>query len=128
MSSRLTTLSAVLAFMTASCANTPQYGDPLSTTKCSTDQGNWVLIPSPENADEFRMLASQQSIRQSYSITEREWGRYDDETWLESENGEIVLCLTDGPPTEAWASTWWRFSSDNNELTMVDRGATITVG
>lgn len=122
------TLSAVLALMASSCASAPQYGNTLSLRKCGSDQSEWTLAPAPLNADEYRSLASHHSVRNSDSISDREWGHYDDETWLASASGEIILCLTDGPPTEAWSSTWWRFKSTVEQIEMVDKGATITVG
>jgi|GEM_PF-4019133 len=128
MSPKLSSLSAVLALVASSCASSPQYGEPLALFKCNTLDGNWVLMEPPEDADAYRLLASERSPHQSYSIADQEWGRYSDETWLMSDQGQIILCLTEGPPAEAWGSNWWKFEIAEDQHRLVDLGATITVG
>jgi len=131
MSNNCVAVSAVLALMATACVGSPQIGDELSLFRCGTHDGGWRLIDIPENASLYRQRAEMDSPYRSKNVSADMWGRYSDETWLENEAGEKVLCLTDGPPSRAWGSTFWRFEPYNGSTDgpiIADKGATVVVG
>jgi hypothetical protein len=130
MSKTSMAVSGVLALMATACASGPQIGDEFWTGSCSIDESGWRLIEAPKNADQYRQLAENDPPFGSQKTDPEIWGRYSDETWIQNDDGETVLCLTDGPAWKAWGSTFWRFGSFDQKgvLIVTDKGATITVG
>ena len=64
-------------------------------------------------------------------ISKDEWGHHDRETWITKSSGEVILCLADGVPWEAWSTNFWKFAAPDEEtgqLIVADQGATIIVG
>jgi hypothetical protein len=76
-------------------------------------------------------LATENPAFKTDKVSAAEWGRHDEETWLTKPTGEVILCLADGPPWEAWGTTFWRFTApelDSGEIRVADQGATIIIG
>lgn len=124
-------VAAILSLMASACASGPQIGDQAPADICGSDGSDWILSAVPDNADTYRQLAVEAPLYESDKISKDEWGRYDQETWLTKSSGEVILCLADGPPWEAWATTFWVFSAPDaatGELAVADQGATILVG
>lgn len=126
-------VAAVLSLMASAsaCASTYQIGDKADLHNCGVDSSGWIYSEAPNNADEYRRLAAEEPHFNSEKISAGEWGHYGEETWLTNSSGEVILCLTDGPPWEAWGSSFWKFAApieNSGQLQIADQGATITVG
>lgn len=122
---------ATLTLMASACASGPQYGDVAPRYTCGTDAQNWIISQPPENADAYRILALEEIVFESANVSAEEWGRHDEETWLVNATGEVVLCLADGPPWEAWSTRFWRFEAPDavtGALIVSESAATIVVG
>jgi len=89
-------------------------------------EGIWTLIAPPDNAVAYRKAAASEFPHITSNIERGEWGHMGTETWLENEDGGRILCLTDGPPTDAWASHFWIFEGATTDI--ADSGSWITVG
>jgi len=124
-------VAAVLSMMASACASSPQIGSEPPRFVCGMDSSGWILSEAPKNADHYRRLAAENRHVATKKISASEWGHYDEETWLTKPSGEVILCLADGPPWEAWATDFWIFDAADegtSQLKIVDQGATITVG
>lgn len=122
---------AVLSMIASACASACQIGVEARYRKCGTDSSGWRISDAPANADNYRQLATENPHYKSQHISEREWGYYDQETWLIKSSGEVILCLADGPPWEAWSTRFWRFTppdEDSGQLKIAEQAETITVG
>ena len=122
---------AALSMMASACASAYQIGDEAPYRTCGTDSSGWIISDAPANADNYRQLATESPHFESQHISESEWGHYDQETWLIKSSGEVILCLADGPPWEAWSSSFWRFTppdENSGQLKIAEQAATITVG
>lgn len=121
---------ALLSLMASACTSHGQIGSEPPRYACGTDSSGWIISEAPKNADEYRRLAVENPQFPTDKISADEWGQYDQETWLIQSSGEVVLCLADGPPWEAWSTSFWRFTSEDEHGTVkiADHGGTITVG
>jgi hypothetical protein len=117
--------------MTSACASAYQTGDEAPHDICGTDTSGWIFSEAPANAQEYRQLAAITPVFKSENVSAKEWGRHAEETWLIKSSGGVILCLADGPPWEAWATQFWKFAppdTETGELSVEDKGATLTVG
>lgn len=124
-------VAAAFSLMASACASGPQIGDEAPRFTCGSDGSGWMLSEAPDNADEYRRLAAENPPFRTNKISEDEWGHHDRETWMAKPSGEVILCLADGVPWEAWATSFWHFGAPDKEsgrLTVTDQGATIIVG
>lgn len=124
-------VAAALSLMASACASGPQIGDEAPRFSCGTDSTGWVLIEPPRNADDYRRLAAEFPNLKTEKISASEWGHHDQETWLIKSSGEVILCLADGPPWEAWTTSFWKFAAPDEhsgQLEIADQAATIIVG
>ena len=122
---------AVLSLMASACASGPQIGDEPPRFSCGTEPSGWILSEAPKNADDYRRLASESPHVKANKVSANEWGQYDQETWLIRSSGEVILCLADGHPWDAWATRFWKFTAPNaesGELEVADSGETIKIG
>ena len=129
------TVLAICVNTLAACASGPEIGSQYSPHFCTHDddselsRADWILSEAPPNADSYRASAVESRLEErgaSQIDDEILSGTYQDETWLALETGERILCLTDGPPHEAWGAQFWIFSNSGPEV--VDSGVWITVG
>ncbi|GAB5456965.1 MAG: hypothetical protein Hens2KO_31940 [Henriciella sp.] len=107
------------------------YGDIAPKEICGSGESEWIVSTPPPNADAYRALALKNPVHKSSKLTTDEWGHYEDETWLTNSSSEVILCLADGPPWEAWSTRFWKFNAGEQSaaaIDIVDRGATIIVG
>ncbi|MEP2462811.1 MAG: hypothetical protein ABJI42_02035 [Henriciella sp.] len=124
-------VAAALSLMASACASGPQFDDEAPRFACGSDASGWILSDAPDNADEYRRLAAENPPFGTDKISGDEWGHHDRETWMAKPSGEVILCLADGVPWEAWSTSFWHFGARDNEtgrLTVADQGATIIVG
>ena len=124
-------VAAAFSLMASACVSGPEIGDEAPRFTCGSDGSGWILSEAPDNADEYRRLAAENPPVRTNKISEDEWGHHDRETWMAKPSGEVILCLADGVPWEAWATSFWHFEAPDKEsdrLSVADQGATIIVG
>lgn len=124
-------VAAVLSLMASACASSPQIGDEVPQFACGSDASGWILSGPPENADVYRRLAAASPNFRTDKISEGEWGQHDRETWITKPSGEVILCLADGAPWEAWSTSFWRFTApvySSGQPEVAGQAATIIIG
>ncbi|MEM6412604.1 MAG: hypothetical protein AAF683_13835 [Pseudomonadota bacterium] len=124
-------VAAVFSLMASACASGPQIGDEAPRNTCGASSSGWIISEAPDNADDYRQIATESSPYETEKISADEWGHHDEETWLIKSSGEVILCIADGPPWEAWTVRFWEFAApeeDSVQLKVVRELYTIIVG
>lgn len=124
-------VAAALSLMASACISTPQIGDEPPRYSCGTDPSGWLISEAPPNADDYRRLAAENPNFKTERVPVDDWGFHEEETWLINSSGQVILCLADGPPWEAWTTSFWEFTApdvDSGQLEIASQAATIVVG
>ena len=104
-------VAAIFSLMASACTTGLQYGDEAPSYTCGTNTEGWIISEAPADADIYRRLAAENPNFRTSKISIEEWGHHDQETWLTKPSGEVILCLAEGPPWEAWGTSFWKFSA-----------------